>query len=671
MIQRDSSTKLDIRTVVLVGERDFGRCPLAAHLPTALWPMADKPVLQRLLDHLADEGIESATVCCAEDVSAAVERVCAESRLRATVVTEELTSGTAGCVRDAVASDPGELLLLFSAGMAAPPGISGLIEAHRASGAELTMVFNPGGGNGSAYGAPAEIYVCQPSILSHIPAGGYSDIKEGVIPSVLRTGPVHPMVLPQEVGNFRDRNGYLRALRVFLWNNVRNRGDSHIPEHSEEALVLKGTDVFVHAGARICGPVVIGNHAQVLEGAVVIGPTMIGQDTVLGEGSAIVRSALWAGAVAGAYCEVRESIVGRNVAVPAGAEVVERALPAEVSDRGREKLWTQHVRGGINRIGTSLRSSFDRIEERLPGWLPFSPKQIAYGCGGIVVILAFLWSYWPTFTDLMRVWGRSDEYSSGLLVPFLAVYVIWSRREDLARVPVRPAVLWGAGLFLFAQAVRGAGLYLMFHSAERLSLLLSLVALVLLLMGSVHLRKLAPILLFLCLMFPWPRRVESAVTQPLQRWATTSAVFCLEVAGYEIERQGNSNVFNILGHERVAVAEACNGLRMITAFFVISGLVALLVKRAWWEKLTVIVSSLPIALLSNTLRLAVTAVLFAIIKGEDWKQRFHDWDGYAMMPLAIGMVVGELWLLSRLTTPPVEVKPAIISRRPARHVPDS
>ncbi len=668
MIQKGSLEKLDIRTVVLVGGQDFGRSPLAAHLPVALWPIADKPVLQRLLDHLADEGIDSATVCCAKDVSAAVERVCTESRLSVTLVTEELTSGTAGCVRDAVASDPGELLVLFSAGIAAPPRMQGLIEAHRAGGAELTMAFNPGGEDGSEYGAPAEIYVCQPSILSHIPAGGYSDIKEAVIPSVLQTGRVHPMALPQEVGNFRDRNGYLRALHVFLRNKVCSRGDSPIPEHSEEALVLKGTDVFVHPAARIYGPVVIGKQAQILEGAVVIGPAMIGQSAVLGEGSVIVRSALWAGAVAGAHCEVRESIVGCNVAVPAGAEVVERALSADVSDRGREKLWTQHVRGGVSRIGSSLRSSFDRIEERLPGWVPLSPKQLAYGCGGIIVLLAFLWSYWPTLIDLMIVWKRSDEYSSGLLVPFLAVYVIWTRREDLAPVPVRPAILWGAGLFLFAQAVRGAGLYLMFHSAERLSLILSLVALVLLLTGWRYLGKLASVLVFLCLMFPWPRRLQGAVALPLQSWATTSAVFCLELVGYEVLRDGN--VIHI-GDSSVAVAEACNGLRMVTAFFVINALVVLLVRRAWWEKLLVVVSSLPIALLCNTLRLAVTAILFTIIEGEGWKQRFHDWDGYAMMPLAIGMVVGELWLLARLTTPPVEVKPVIISRRPAGHVPDS
>ncbi len=79
----------------------------------------------------------------------------------------------------------------------------------------------------------------------------------------------------------------------------------------------------------------------------------------------------------------------------------------------------------------------------------------------------------------------------------------------------------------------------------------------------------------------------------------------------------------------------------------------------------VVLTSLPIALLCNTLRLALTAVLFTWLEGEDWERRFHDWGGYAMMPLALALVVAELWLLARLTTPPTETKPVIISRQQA------
>ena len=182
----------------------------------------------------------------------------------------------------------------------------------------------------------------------------------------------------------------------------------------------------------------------------------------------------------------------------------------------------------------------------------------------------------------------------------------------------------------------------------------------LLLFGWQFLKKVSTVLLFLCLMLPWPKRVQAAVAFPLQHWATSSAVFCLEIIGYEVIREGN--VIHI-GQASVAVAEACNGLRMITAFFVISGLVVLLVKRAWWEKLIVLASGLPIALLCNTVRLAITAIAFTLLSGEHWEKIFHDFGGYAMMPLALAAVVGELWLLAKLTTLPTREEAVIITRQ--------
>jgi exosortase len=132
------------------------------------------------------------------------------------------------------------------------------------------------------------------------------------------------------------------------------------------------------------------------------------------------------------------------------------------------------------------------------------------------------------------------------------------------------------------------------------------------------------------------------------------------MVGYDVIQEGN--VIDIDG-VKVAVAEACNGLRMITAFFVISGLVVLLVKRAWWEKLIVLISSLPIALMCNTIRLTITAIFFTIIEGEYWEQLFHDFGGYAMMPLALAAIIAELYLLKKLTTMPSEEEAVIITRR--------
>ena len=158
---RESTVKgLEIRTVVLVGGRDFGRCPFAARLPAALWPIADRPALVHLLDHLADEGLADVTVCCTGDVAADVESACRESRLAVKVLVEELINGTGGCLRDAAASDSQAPTLVLSGSMAVPPSIAELIEAHRAGGADLTMVFNPAASDATQPGPAAEIFLC-------------------------------------------------------------------------------------------------------------------------------------------------------------------------------------------------------------------------------------------------------------------------------------------------------------------------------------------------------------------------------------------------------------------------------------------------------------------------------------------------------------------------------
>jgi len=100
-----------VKAIILVGSRDFGRCPLASRLPTAMWPVAGKTVLERLLIHLADQGIKKAAIC-GSDISALLsEQILADDRLELSFVDESLPVGTAGCIREAV-SDGTEALLM-------------------------------------------------------------------------------------------------------------------------------------------------------------------------------------------------------------------------------------------------------------------------------------------------------------------------------------------------------------------------------------------------------------------------------------------------------------------------------------------------------------------------------------------------------------------------------
>jgi exosortase/archaeosortase family protein len=101
----------------------------------------------------------------------------------------------------------------------------------------------------------------------------------------------------------------------------------------------------------------------------------------------------------------------------------------------------------------------------------------------------------------------------------------------------------------------------------------------------------------------------------------------------------------------VAVAEACSGLRMLTAFVVVSATLAYLVNRPRWQKGVLLVSSVPIAIACNLARLVVTAALFGAGYSKAAGTFFHDFAGLVMMPLAVFILAGELWLMKRLVIP--------------------
>jgi len=85
----------NIKAIILVGNRDFGRCPLASRLPTALWPVLGKSVLERLLKHLADQGIKE-VVICGRDASSLLEKMdLTDDSLALSFVDEKLPMGTA------------------------------------------------------------------------------------------------------------------------------------------------------------------------------------------------------------------------------------------------------------------------------------------------------------------------------------------------------------------------------------------------------------------------------------------------------------------------------------------------------------------------------------------------------------------------------------------------
>ena len=100
------------------------------------------------------------------------------------------------------------------------------------------------------------------------------------------------------------------------------------------------------------------------------------------------------------------------------------------------------------------------------------------------------------------------------------------------------------------------------------------------------------------------------------------------------------------------VVEACSGLRMLVTFFAFSVAAVFLMDRHWIVKGLVLASAVPIALLTNVLRITGTGLAHVWLHDSESKGKvlefIHDFNGWMMMPVGLTFLLLELWLFKHL-----------------------
>ena len=261
-------------------------------------------------------------------------------------------------------------------------------------------------------------------------------------------------------------------------------------------------------------------------------------------------------------------------------------------------------------------------------------------------LVAVGWAYGPILADIAERWASDPQYSHGFLVPLFSLYLLRSRRGLLAGADLTPR-WWGAGV-----VAAGCGLLLVAQKyyltgVEAGSLLVVLLGLAAAAGGRGAVRWAWPAVLFLAFMVPLPYQVQTLLGGQLQRVATVAGTYLLQTVGIPAIAEGNTI---LLSNEPIEVATACSGLSMLMTFVALSAAVAYLV-RGWPERVAVLLAALPIAVVSNVLRIAVTGVLFEYNQGKLARQVFHDGAGYLMMPLGLLMLLLLLHVLGRAVVP--------------------
>ncbi len=253
--------------------------------------------------------------------------------------------------------------------------------------------------------------------------------------------------------------------------------------------------------------------------------------------------------------------------------------------------------------------------------------------------------YANTIKGTAVAWN-SPMYNHGYLIPLFAVFLLFQRREPFVEVSQRDR-WWGVGLIVLATVMRVLGAVLVQFSLDRLSLVVCLLGVFVLVGGLRALRWAGPAIGFLVFMFPLPGFLVDNIMRPLQTLATKSSVYALQTLGVDAYREGNRI---ILEHTPMNVVDQCSGLRMLTIFIALAvAIVMLSSHRPWWERIAILLSSIPIALLVNCIRITLTGLLYNLELDEKIvNQIFHDFAGLIMMPLALGFLFFEMQILSRL-----------------------
>ncbi len=266
-----------------------------------------------------------------------------------------------------------------------------------------------------------------------------------------------------------------------------------------------------------------------------------------------------------------------------------------------------------------------------------------------------LWAYWPVLTGMARRWGHDAQYSHGYLVPLFAGALLWLRRDRLAGLSWQPS-WWGVLPLTAAAALGLAGAYYSVAWLEAVSLLPVLAGLSILCGGWRSLRWSWPAIAFLLFMIPLPHRAEVALAHPLQRMATWASTYALQTLGLPALAEGN---IILLKDVKIGVVAACSGLSMLLIFFALATAVIAVTRRPLGDKLLILASAVPIAVVANVVRITVTGVLHVTAGSHVANLVFHDWAGWLMMPLALALLGLELWILSRLfvTAAPTALAP--------------
>ncbi len=262
----------------------------------------------------------------------------------------------------------------------------------------------------------------------------------------------------------------------------------------------------------------------------------------------------------------------------------------------------------------------------------------------IALLFVFVIVQLPTFANWWGTWmAKESYYSHGVIVPFIAGFMLWTRRKDLSAEKLTTS-WYGALLLVASLPTYAAARILEIRFLSMFSFFALLFGTVLLLFGGRMSRIMAMPFAFLITMIPTADSVIDTLTGRAQLVSAAVAERFFVLTGYEVERLGNA-IYSGSLPEPLLVGTPCSGLRLLISLVTFSWFFLYVTSGNWWKKAFLMALSLPLAVFINSLRIAMIGYVGFWTGSSDWMHRFHDYSGYIGLVICFLILFGIAKLL--------------------------
>lgn len=242
-------------------------------------------------------------------------------------------------------------------------------------------------------------------------------------------------------------------------------------------------------------------------------------------------------------------------------------------------------------------------------------------------------------------WTTMEEYSHAMLIPFISMFLIWQKKDQLEQIHFKGSIIGIAMLFL------GIFLFVMGELSSlfvivQYSFVVVVIALFYAVMGWRAFKLVAIPLAILFLMIPLPNFIYNNLSSKLQLISSQIGVGVIRLFDISVFLEGN--VID-LGSFQLQVVEACSGLRYLFPLMALGFIMAYFYKSALWKRVVVFLTSIPLTVFMNSIRIGVIGVTVEYW-GQDMAEGFlHDFEGWFVFMICAAILLAEMWLLVKLS----------------------